>query len=36
VGVNRDGLGRGFDPAEPLAKNPHLNPPPEYMGRKKR
>jgi hypothetical protein len=36
VGVDRYGVGRGFDLAEPLAKNPHLRPPPEYMGRRKR
>jgi hypothetical protein len=36
VGVDRCGIRRGFDLAEPLAKNPHLRPPPEYMGRRKR
>jgi len=36
VGVDRCGVRRGFDLAEPLAKNPHLRPPPEYMGRRKR
>jgi hypothetical protein len=36
VGVDRCGVRRGFDLAESLAKNPHLCPPPEYMGRRKR
>ncbi len=35
VGVDGDGVGRGSDRAEPLAKNPHLSPPPEYKGRRK-
>jgi hypothetical protein len=36
VGVDRYGVGRGSDLPEPLAKNPHLYPPPGYMGRRKR
>jgi hypothetical protein len=36
VGVDRDGVVRGLGPPEPSAKNPHLCPPPEYMGRRKK
>ena len=35
MGVARYGLGRGGDLAGPLAKNPHLYPPPEYRERRK-
>jgi hypothetical protein len=34
VGVGRDGEPCGLSLAAPLAKNPHLNPPPEYRERR--